>query len=143
MNAIQERAPWLGSPLASAVILSGLGVAVLALLRLVDPRVPGNYPTCPFLLFTGCYCPGCGTLRALATLMEGDLRSAMGYNPLTVLSLPVLSTLNLMMVARKNERLTRLQLRVPPLAAWTLLAVIISFWALRNIPLYPLSMLAP
>ena len=143
MSVLRPRSLRPSPPVASAVILSGLGVAVLALLRLVDPRLPGNYPTCPFLLFTGCYCPGCGTLRALATLMEGDLRSAMGYNPLTVLSLPVLSTLNLMMVARKSERLTRSQLRVPPLAAWTLLAVIISFWVLRNIPLYPLSMLAP
>ena len=143
MHAKVERIRWRQSPWPSLAALSALAVAGLALLRMVDPRVPGNYPSCPFLFLTGCYCPGCGTLRALATLMEGDLRGAMGYNPLTVLSLPILAALTFSMVTGQTERLPRTGLRVPPLAAWSLLAVILAFWGLRNVPVEPFTVLAP
>ena len=143
MRMIVERAGWLTSPCATLAMLSGLTVGSMTLLRLVDPRIPGNYPTCPFLLFTGCYCPGCGTLRALATLMEGDLRGAMAYNPLTVISLPILAVLTFGILSEKVERLPRIKLRVPPWAVWTLLVAILTFWGLRNVPLYPFVMLAP
>ena len=126
---------WVGLALLS---LSGAGMVYF-----VDPRVPGNYPTCPFLFVTGCYCPGCGTLRALATLMEGDLLGAMGYNALTVLSLPILAMLTFSALSGKGGRMPRMNVRVPHWAAWTLLAVILGFWALRNIPVEPFLTLAP
>ena len=143
MHMIVERTGWLRSPCATLAMFASLTVGSLGLLRLVDPRIPGNYPTCPFLFLTGCYCPGCGTLRALATLMEGDLRGAMGYNPLTVLSLPFLAVLTSSMLSEKVERFPRIKIHIPPWAVWTLLAAILSFWALRNVPLAPFAMLAP
>ena len=123
--------------------LSALAAAGLVFVRLVDPRVPGNYPTCPFLFFTGCYCPGCGTLRALASLLEGNLRGAIGYNLLAVISSPILAVLTLGMLSEKPRAFRRFNLRFPPLAAWTTLAVIVIFWGLRNIPVDPLTILAP
>ena len=76
------------SPRVAYVGLALLGLASLAVLFAVDPRYPGSYPICPFLRLTGCYCPGCGTLRALHSLLYGDLAAAFGYNPLAILSLP-------------------------------------------------------
>ncbi len=143
MSGIRQRARWISSPAATIAILSALAAGGLTLLRVVDPRVPGNYPTCPFLFVTGCYCPGCGTLRALATLVEGDVRGAMGYNPLTVLALPVLAVLAFGVLSERVRWLPRVKLRVSPFAAWTLLAVILIFWGLRNIPISPFVMLAP
>ena len=125
------------------VTLSALAAAGLVFVRLVDPRVPGNYPTCPFLFFTGCYCPGCGTLRALASLLEGDLRVAMGYNLLAVISLPILAVLTFGMLSENPRAFPKLNLRFPPWVAWTTLAVIVAFWGLRNIPVDPLTILAP
>ena len=88
-------------------------------------------------------------------MMEGDLRGAMGYNPLAVLSLPILAALSLGMLSPKCERLPRIErllqierlprieLRVPPLAAWAMLAAILVFWGLRNVPVEPFTVLAP
>ncbi len=143
MRGMVERTRWVGSPWATLAMVSGVAVGGLALLRLVDPRIPGNYPACPFLFVTGCYCPGCGTLRALATLMEGDLRGAMGYNLFTTLSLPILAVLTVVVLSRNVAPLARFELRVPPLAAWGLLVVILLFWGLRNVPAHPLTWLAP
>ena len=63
--------------------LALLAAVGMGLVYFVDPRPAGNYPPCLFLYFTGCYCPGCGTLRALHRLLHGDLLGALGYNPLT------------------------------------------------------------
>ena len=109
----------------------------------IDPRVPGNYPPCLFLFVTGCYCPGCGTLRALHSLLHGDLISALGYNVLTIGLLPFLGAAYAYGLAQEiiPRRIPRL--RVSQHAAWAALVVVLAFWALRNIPVSPLSALAP
>ena len=77
---VLERAQYV---LAGAFILTAAVV-----LYVLDPREAGNYPVCPFLGVTGYHCPGCGTLRALHQLLYGNPINALGYNLLTVLSLP-------------------------------------------------------
>ncbi len=58
-----------------------LGVAFLA-----SGMVGDDGPTlCPFALFTGIACPGCGMTRAAATLMRGDVGAALTYHPLVPL----------------------------------------------------------
>ena len=143
MHLTLERPHWLRSTWVSAALLAGAAVVGLGFLRIVDPRIPGNYPSCPFLFATGCYCPGCGTLRALASLLEGDIRSALGYNPLTVLALPILAALAFSLWSKKTGRPVRFNFDVPHWAAWALLTAILGFWGLRNIPVYPFAMLAP
>ena len=124
--------------------LTLLAAAAAGSLYFVDPRVAGNYPACPFLLLTGCYCPGCGTLRALHRLLHGDVGSALGYNPLAVLMLPFLSVAGIDGVARAFGKVLLPDFNtLPHQLAWGLLAGIILFWALRNIPVYPFTILAP
>ena len=123
--------------------LGALAAAGAATVHFVDPRVPGNYPPCLFLYFTGCYCPGCGTLRALHRLLHGDLRGAFGYNPLAMAVLPFLAAGALECVARRRGRPLLAASAIPPRVAWGILVAIIAFWALRNVPLYPFTMLAP
>ena len=79
------------SPRAAYVGLALLSAAGIAFLYAFDPRNPGLFPACPFLGLTGCFCPGCGTLRALHMLFRGDVASAIGYNVLTVLSVPFIA----------------------------------------------------
>ena len=131
-----SRALWL----ALAMLAAAGGTC---LVYFVDPRVPGNYPPCLFLFFTGCYCPGCGTLRALHRLLHGDLPGALGYNPLSILLLPFLAATAIVGLARTFGRPLLQTFSFPPRLAWGLLAVVVLFWTLRNVPAYPLTVLAP
>ena len=132
------RSPWF---LAAPLALLATGLA--SLVYFIDPRVPGNYPPCPFLFFSGCYCPGCGTLRALHSLIRGDLSGALGYNPLMVLALPVCAAIGAGGLTRAVNRPLSSSFLGSPHFAWGALAVIVLFWVARNIPIHPLTILAP
>ena len=134
----RRRPTWLAS-----VLLTFPAVGAVALLYTVDPRVPGNYPPCFFLYFTGCYCPGCGTLRAMHRMLHGDATGALGYNVLAVLVSPILFAVGIDGVARSFGSRLLPAINVSPRVAWAALAVIVGFWVLRNVPAYPLTMLAP
>lgn len=58
-------------------------------LHLRDPNVSGSWGYCPVRLATGLDCPGCGTLRAVHALTEGDLGAALSSNVATVALLPL------------------------------------------------------
>ena len=120
------------------------GLAVAFVLHIADPSEATSFPTCPFYAATGLYCPGCGTLRCLHALLHLDLRSALDYNALTVLFVPILIT------AWLSLGLTAVRGREPPrmwsTPRWTGWAVGIAFgmfWLLRNLPTEPFSWMAP
>ena len=125
------------------IALALLAAAGLAALYTVDPRQPGRFPVCPFLGLTGCFCPGCGTLRSLHMLLHGDLVSALGYNPLTVLSLPFIAYSYVAGAARAFSIPAPRPVFVHHRLIWALFAGVIAFWVLRNIPIEPLTVLAP
>ncbi|MCA0335384.1 MAG: DUF2752 domain-containing protein [Actinobacteria bacterium] len=115
-----------------AVSLAGAALFALST-HLVNPEVPGRWPTCPWLLLTGTYCPGCGTLRATHALTEGDLFTALQRNPLTVFSYVVLA----IGFGRWVRRLWRGEPRELIAPAWSLYLLfwaILAFWVLRNVP---------
>ena len=123
--------------------LAFLALGGTSLVYFVDPRLPGNYPPCLFLYFTGCYCPGCGTLRALHRLLHGDLSGALGYNPLTMLVLPLITATGVAGLMEAVGRPLRFNFTLSHRVAWAVVVVIILFWTLRNVPIYPLTTLAP
>jgi hypothetical protein len=124
-------------------LLTLAALPCLAYLYLRDPAEPGVFPPCPFLALSGYHCPGCGTLRALHQLLNGNLIVALGLNPLTILSLPfiayaLLATASLAIWGR------RLPSRFIPAGwLWALLATVVLFWVLRNLPVFPFTWLAP
>ncbi len=120
-----------------------LAVTALGLLYLFNPATTSLYPTCPFFWATGCYCPGCGTLRALHQLLRGHLAMAFGLNPLTVISLPLLGywVASEAKLAIAGFPLPRIFLRRR--TAWVLLGLIVAYWISRNLPFYPFVVLAP
>jgi hypothetical protein len=121
-----------GEALVGAAALA----AVLATVRAVDPRVPGHYPSCPFHALTGLHCPGCGSLRALADLVHGDLPGALDHNALLVLFLPVaLVAFGRALAGRASVRRTW---EVPAVAL-----VLLLWTVLRNLGVAPFSVLAP
>lgn len=123
---------------ATLVLLPGL-----SLLFSFNPASSIFFPPCPFHALTGLHCPGCGTLRALHQLLNGHLLRAFGLNPLMVLSLPFVgyAFLSNAMTMVNGRRLPTVF--IPAIWIWMLLGAVITFWALRNIPVYPFSLLAP
>ncbi len=72
----------------AAVTAAAAGAATV--LATVDPNQAGHYPGCPFLLVSGLYCPGCGSLRAVHDLLHADIADALARNPLAVVAVPFL-----------------------------------------------------
>ncbi len=115
-----------------------------AILYLFPPGSGSFYPPCPFYFLTGLYCPGCGSTRCLHSLAHGKLFQAAAYNVLLVLALPFLLAwaANYVWTGRKNTG------AVPsrPLPAWaiySICAILVAYWVLRNVPYAPFDWLAP
>lgn len=128
------RAPLAGSSaLRAPLAAAAAALAGTTYVGLVDPNRAGHYPTCPFLLLTGRYCPGCGSLRAVHALVHGDVGAAVGLNVLTVAGVVLLVA----MWGRWTLRRWRGRPRTTVAPAWTVyagLAVVLAFWVLRNLP---------
>ena len=97
---------------------------------------------CLFYESTGFYCPGCGSARALESLLHGDWKGAFGHNLLLVpLGVPAA-----IVFLHEYLRLVfpGLQLKavfVPQRIAAGCGILVILFWILRN--LAPFAFLAP
>ncbi|MHC4248064.1 MAG: DUF2752 domain-containing protein [Planctomycetota bacterium] len=119
------------------------GVAAAAVLYSFRPGGADIYPSCPFHALTGLHCPGCGTLRALHGLLHGRFIAALGLNVLTVLSIPFLAYVFTVHAVAALRGRPPPAARPTPRLAWSLLGVVLAYWVLRNVPVYPLSLLAP
>ncbi|HEV7843429.1 MAG TPA: DUF2752 domain-containing protein [Pyrinomonadaceae bacterium] len=119
--------------------------AALLYLRFFNPATPGTsyYPSCPFHTLTGLNCPGCGTLRGLHQLTHGHLITALNYNALMVFSLPFLgyTFISYALVAARGRGLPKPFIQ--PVFIKALFWIVIAFWILRNVPVYPLTLLSP
>lgn len=127
---------------AAAVAASGCAAAVTLLFRF-DPARFGFYPRCPLYVLTGYYCAGCGALRAAHQLLHGHLLRALDYNAFFVLLVPVLAYAGLSWVAERTRGRPLPAPRLSGGAVWAILAVIMAFTVLRNLPYPPFAVLAP
>ena len=119
----------------------GLPVAaLLVLLFSVNPETTSIFPKCPFFALTNWYCPGCGSLRATHHLLNGRIIEALTFNPLYVAALPLLAY-----AFAAGSRLPRRTPSRPLPAIWIylLLILILAYWVVRNLPVYPWTWLAP
>lgn len=126
--------------LAAATLV--LGLVFLSLLAI---RTPGELaiPDCPLHWATGLHCPGCGSLRAAHFLLHGDWHSALRHNPLAVVMMPLVAVLLLAEMVAAFGRRFPLRTRLPGSAIWIILAVILLFGVMRNLPLQPFTALVP
>lgn len=111
------------------------------MLYIVPPEHNPWLPSCALRSLTGFYCPGCGLTRALHHLLHGHISAACRMNPGIFLILPVLGyalVTELFPALANNQRTDR-----RPTASWALLALLMIFWVIRNIPTYPFTLLAP
>ncbi len=131
---------WIRLQLAG--VSAAIGFAAVFLYN-ANPAESGLFPPCPFNALTGLHCPGCGTVRGLHQLLHGNLTAAMGLNPLMVLSLPYLGYAYFSLWSRATRGRSLPGRFIPAVWLWLLLAAIILFAIVRNIPVYPFTILAP
>ena len=120
-----------------------LGCCGLTALYYWDPGATAGFQLCPLRALTGYYCPGCGTLRGLHRLLHGNLAAALAYNPLMVMTVPLAIYWLCSEIAAVawNKKLPKPELS--PRLLWGTLYFLIAFGILRNVPFYPLTLLAP
>lgn len=119
------------------------GLVGLLLLWKFDPASSGIFPPCPLHYLTGWYCPGCGSLRAMHQLLQGNVRAAWALNPLTMVLLPFIGygLMSQALLVLRGRRLPGIFLSANIIRA--LCGVIVLFGILRNLPVHPFNLLAP
>jgi hypothetical protein len=134
-------------PVSFSPALRGLFCAAaaggLAVLYAADPATDSRFPPCPFHYCTGLYCPGCGSLRAIHSLLHGHLLAAWHFNPLMVLSIPFLGWLVLEHARRAQWLPGWPGISVPSAMKRMVPWVVMAFFVLRNLPCQPFLLLAP
>jgi len=122
-----------------ATILLPLALAS-GVLFCFDPRCYHFYPVCFFHRTTGLLCAGCGSLRAMHQLLHGHLATAFAFNPLLVASLPFVIWFGASQAVQR-ARNQPVPLRVRPMWLGLLLAILIGFTLVRNVPGLPFNAL--
>ncbi|MBD0861803.1 DUF2752 domain-containing protein [Gordonia sp. zg691] len=107
-----------------------------------DPTTPGGaLPVCPTKLIFGVTCPGCGSLRAIYSLLHGDVPAALRYNAFGVLAIGLLlfafGTYCLRLWTGRHLRGWQ-NLRYSGVVA---LVLVLGWFVVRNIPVEPLRSL--
>jgi Protein of unknown function (DUF2752) len=118
-----------------------LGVVLATLLYCFNPEsVP--YPPCFFRILTGLECPGCGSARSAYHLLHGNFGTAIDYNILFIAAVPFVAIEGLSRLFYRSENQV-LKFRVfNYIKAWHVMLVVIIFWIIRNLPVYPLNLLS-
>jgi len=101
------------------------------------------FPKCPLYTTTGIYCPGCGSQRALHNLLHFNFKEIIQYNMLflagIILGVYHYSIFAINFFFSKNFKSILSHKKAPIV----LFLLVIIFWILRNIPVYPFTLLAP
>ena len=118
------------APLLTAGVVSGATLA----LHLRDPHQGGSWGYCPSALL-GIWCPGCGGLRAVNDLSNGDLLGAASSNLAFVVLLPFVL---IGFAVWASDRWRGASRQVPPVLtarlSMVVLALLALFTLMRNLP---------
>lgn len=72
----------------------GIWIVGIVLIGLIyfsfNPSKNAIFPKCPFFVLTGLKCPGCGSQRAIHSLLHLNYAEAFRHNALLVVSLPLI-----------------------------------------------------
>jgi hypothetical protein len=113
--------------MAIATLLGGLAVVYR-----FPPTEYSFYPRCPIYLTTHWLCPGCGSTRALHSLLHLDIQSALHYNALFTLLFP-LACLWFGFICYRTLRYDQFpNLAIPRSVAACLIVTIVLFTVARN-----------
>lgn len=100
---------------------------------------------CGLYRFTGFLCPGCGGQRALHHLLHGEFLTALKDNAVFVVGLPFLIYLYFVCVRVYifNDLKYSNSFVFSSKFGYSILIILLIFFILRNIPVYPFTYLLP
>ena len=127
--------------LKAGLLVFIFGLAVLFFL--LDPSENQLFPRCAFNSLTGYYCPGCGSQRAIHSLLHLNIAGVVGNN---FLFLPAVVAVAYHYTHKPLNK--KFSWKLPNIfykkaTPWVIFGIILLFWLLRNLPVYPFSVLAP
>ena len=123
-----------------------LGVVFFGLLLLYffyNPSKSYLFPKCPFLTATGYYCTGCGSQRALHDLLHLDIKGVARHNLLFIPAFLLIAYHWIRSYIPLKNKATLPDIIYHPKTPILLFAIITLFTILRNISIYPFTLLAP
>jgi len=115
-----------------AAVFLLITAASLLILFFINPAEISYYPPCYFRLITGKLCPACGGMRGMHELLYGNISSALDYNFLLIIFVPVIAYLIIYNIGALVNK------PVPAIPASKTILIIssiilIAFWILRNL----------
>jgi hypothetical protein len=113
--------------IAMAALLGGLAVAYR-----FPPTDYSFYPRCPIYLTIHWLCPGCGSTRALHSLLHLDIQSALHYNALFTLLFPAVCLWAVFICYRTMRYDQFPSLTIPRSVTACLIVTVVLFTVARN-----------
>jgi len=117
------------------------GLAVLFFL--LNPSEHQLFPRCIFNTVTGYYCPGCGSQRAIHSLLHLNFAGVVGNNFLFIPAVAAVAYHYAHQPLNKKFGWKLPNIFYKKATPWVIFGIILLFWFLRNLPFYPYSVLAP
>lgn len=121
-------------------------IALLALGILyftINPNTFPYTPKCPFYSLTGFHCPGCGSQRAFHEILHGNIWTGLQHNFLILFAAIIFIYKFYISYINKSSSKKSNNLLHHNATPWVILALVVGFWILRNLPLEPFLILAP
>jgi hypothetical protein len=108
-----------------------------------NPSETAFFPKCPIYSFTGFYCSGCGSQRAIHQFLHGNILEGLKYNVLVLLLAVVIlyDWLVKLIDVLFNKKITNLLHN--PKTTYLILLIVVLFGILRNITIFPFTVLSP
>lgn len=97
-----------------------------------NPADNNIFPKCPFYWLTGLKCPGCGSQRAIHSLLHLDFETAFKYNAFLIFSLPIIAILGYTELTKTKHPNQYLKVHNAKFI-WGYFILVISWWINRNI----------
>jgi len=130
--------------ITSAITVGVAALLIILLYFFIYPLYQQYFPKCIFHNLTGLYCPLCGTQRAISSLLHGNILLATKDNLLVIVAIPFSAFL---FAGSFSKTLNRKNINYRIIYSSTFLRavlfVLVVFTIVRNIPVYPFTLLTP
>ncbi|MDL5511557.1 DUF2752 domain-containing protein [Arenibacter sp. M-2] len=129
--------------IAVAIVMGVVFFGILLLYFFNNPSNSNHFPQCPFFTATGYYCTGCGSQRALHDLLHLDIIGVAKHNLLFIPAFLLIAYHWVRNYVPIHGKESLPDLIYHPKTPIVLIIIIALFTILRNINLYPFTLLAP
>jgi len=128
----------------SIIVVSTVTLLTILLYYFIYPLNQQYFPKCIFHNLTGLYCPLCGTQRAISSLLHGNILLATKDNLLVIAALTLFVFLSAAFFFKpRNRKNINYRIIYSSNFLRAVLFVLVVFTIVRNIPVYPFTLLTP